>query len=162
MIRGNHSRTTYRKRYSTGYKNSYEWLMYHSIKDYFDKADIPENKIVFIIPESEFVRINVYNKTWCFSHGDHFNYRGGVGGIMIPFMGWMKKMKNVIPADKYAIGHWHTTVNLQRGVINGSVIGYSPFAMGKALEPEEPQQSLFIQDSKRGIVRTDPIILTDW
>jgi len=165
MVRGNHGRTTKRKRFSTGYKNSYEWLVYNDIENRFKRdvvRDKYDTKLTFYIPESEFALIDIYNKTWCFSHGDHFSYRGGVGGIMVPFMGWMKKMRNVLPADKYAIAHWHTTVNLPMGVINGSIIGYSPYAFGKALEPEEPQQSLFIQDSKRGIVRTDPIILTDW
>ena len=161
MMRGNHGRTGQRKKYSTGYKNSFEWLMYHNIANYFNRAVGYEN-IEFLIPESEFAEVDLYGKKWLFSHGDHFNYRGGVGGIAIPFMGWMKRMLRVIPADKYAIAHWHTTMNLPMGAINGSVIGYSPYAMGKALEAEPPQQSLFIQDAKRGIVRTDPIILTDW
>jgi len=160
MLRGNHGRTTARKRYSTGYKNSYEWLMYKNIERWLSQHGY--NNIRTIIPNSEFQVLKIYDKTWCFSHGDHFNYRGGVGGITIPFMGWMKRMLRVLPADKYAIGHWHTSINLPMGVINGSVIGYSPYAMGKALEPEPPQQSLMIQDKKRGIVRIDPIILTDW
>jgi hypothetical protein len=33
---GNHGRTTKRKRYTTGYKNSYEWLMYHHIAKIFE------------------------------------------------------------------------------------------------------------------------------
>ena len=60
-VPGNHGRTTTRKRYTTGYKNSYEWLMYNGIKNLFVETDKYEN-IEFIIPESEFIYLNLFGR----------------------------------------------------------------------------------------------------
>ena len=160
--KGNHGRTSTRKKYATGYKNSYEWMMYTQVMKYFKDKPGFEN-VNFMIPKGEFASLKIYDKTWVFSHGDHFNYRGGIGGVMIPFKGWMYKMQSILPADKYAIGHYHTYVNLQEGMINGSIVGYSPYAIGKGFKPEPPQQQLQLQDSKRGFTINVPILLEeDW
>jgi len=99
--KGNHGRTSTRKKYSTGYKNSFEWMMYTQIMRYFKDRPGFEN-VHFMIPKGEFASLKIYDKTWVFGHGDHFNYRGGIGGVMIPFKGWMYKMQSILPADKYA------------------------------------------------------------
>jgi hypothetical protein len=117
--------------------------------------------VEFVVPQSEFVTIQIYDKTWLFGHGDHFNYRGGIGGVMIPFMGWMYKMEKILAFDKAAVAHWHSYINLQSGMINGSVIGYSPFAIGHGFKPEPPQQQFQLQDSKRGMTINTPIMLVD-
>jgi len=160
-IRGNHSRTSVRKKYSTGYKNSYEFMMYTQLKQMFDIMPGYEN-VEFIIPKSEFQLIEIYDKSICNSHGDHFNYRGGVGGVEIPFKGWIYKMQRILPADKYSIAHWHQYYNSRSGMINGSLIGYNAFAMGHAFEPEDPQMQFQIIDSKRGFTINTPIKLVDW
>jgi len=71
-------------------------------------------------------------------------------------------MANVVSADRYYIAHWHSLMSTKRGVVNGSIIGYSPFAMGHAFEPELAQQHLSLIDSKRGFTGEFPIILEDW
>lgn len=159
--RGNHGRTSTKKKFSTGYKNSYEWLMYSQLVRYFQDRPGFEN-VEFIVSKSEFTRVQIYDKVWVFSHGDHFNYMGGVGGMMVPFKRWIYKMMQIMPADKYAIAHWHTYFNLPDGMSNGSVVGYSPFAMGHGFAPEAPQQQFQLQDSRRGFTVNTPIILTDW
>lgn len=160
-IRGNHGRTSKRKKFSTNYKNSYEYMIYTWLKREFDNATGYEN-VHFHIPQSEFGTIEIYGLINCNSHGDHFNYQGGVGGVMVPFMRWMHKMNKIIPADKYWIAHYHTYTALQSGNINGSVIGYGPFAMGKGFEPEDPQQQFQLIDSKRGYTVNMPIKLLDY
>lgn len=160
MTRGNHGRTTTRKRYSSGYKNSYEYMIYHNIRKWF--ATHGYENVMFIIPDGEFVHMKVYDKMLSFSHGDHFGYRGGIGGVLIPFKGFMYKHNKIVPVDKYFIGHWHTSENIKEGMINGSVIGYNSFAMGHSFAPEPPMQWLQLLDSKRGFTIATPIILEDW
>ncbi len=158
---GNHGRTTKRKRYSTAYKNSYEWMMYQQIKANFTRITGYDN-VEIIVENGEFTTATIYDKTVCFSHGDHFRYQGGIGGIMVPFNRWVTKMQSVLPADKYYIGHWHTHFGIPGGVVNGSVIGYNAFAMGIAAKPEVPQQHFELIDSKRGFTLGGPLVLTDW
>lgn len=159
MMRGNHSRTSKRKKYVTGYKNSYEWYIAKHIQEHFD--NLSYDNVNVLTSTSEFLELNIYDKIWVFSHGDHFNYRGGIGGVMVPFRRFAKEMQSIIPADRYVIGHWHSSWYLPFGVINGSVIGYSPYAMGHHLEPEPPQQWLLTQDSKLGFTGSELIKLTD-
>ena len=160
-IRGNHGRTSVRKKHATGYKNSYEWMMYTQLKKWFENRPGYEH-VEWIIPKSEFATLQVYDKTWLFGHGDHFRYMGGVGGVMTPFMRWMGKMNEVMQVNKFAIAHWHQYINLPFGMINGSIIGYSPYAFAYGFKPEPPQQQFQLQDSKRGFTVNTPVILEDW
>jgi hypothetical protein len=162
MIRGNHGRTSRKKKFSTGYKNSYEWMLYTQIQRLFKSTLSGYDNIEFIVPKSEFAFVDIYDTTNSFSHGDHFRYAGGVGGVTVPFQRWIYKMNEVIPADKRFIGHWHQYVNIPGGAINGSVIGYNAFAMGIGAKPEAPKMQLQLIDSKRGYTVNEPIILIDW
>lgn len=162
MLRGNHGRTTTKKRFSTGWKNSYEYMMYTQIHKLFKKHLTGYDNIEFIIPKSEYAYVDIYHTTNGFSHGDHFNYRGGVGGVVIPMMGWLYRRSKIIPADMHYIGHWHQKWTLPSGIINPSIIGYNAFAMGISAQPEPPAQQLQLIDSKRGYTINTPIILTDW
>jgi hypothetical protein len=162
MIRGNHGRTTAKKRFSTGYKNSYEYMMYTQIHKLFKYHLTGYDNIEFIIPQSEYAYVDIYHTTNGFSHGDHFNYRGGVGGVVVPMMNWIYRRSKIIPADKHFIGHWHQRWSLPSGVVNSSLIGYNAFAMGISAQPEPPQMELQLVDSKRGYTVSTPVILTEW
>lgn len=158
---GNHGRTTIRKRYTTGYKNSYEWLMYHQIKKLFDEKGNYEN-VEFIIPESEFIYLDLFGYINKFSHGDHFRYLGGIGGLEVPLKKWILKENAIIKTDMSWIGHWHQYIVLNKVRVNGSLIGYNSFARAFGFEPEPPQQQFQLLDKKRGYTLNNPIILTDW
>jgi hypothetical protein len=162
MIRGNHSRTTQRKRFATGYKNSFEWMMYTQINKLFKQELQGFDNVEFIIPKGEFAYVDVYNTTNSFSHGDHFRYMGGVGGVIIPFQKWIYRMNDILPADKRFIAHWHQYTNIPGGCINGSVIGYNAFAMGIGAKPEPPKMQFQLVDSKRDYTINTPIYLQDW
>lgn len=160
-VRGNHGRTTKKKRFSTGYKNSYEQLIYKHIEKYFKETSGYEN-VKILVSDSEFVSMKVYDKVWSFNHGDNFKYNGGVGGVMIPMNRWVLKMQQILPTDMWGLAHWHQQMNLPTTLNNGSVIGYTPYALGIAAKPEPSQQQLQLQDIKRGFTTTSRIILTDW
>ena len=135
--------------------------MYTQLKKWFEDKPGFEN-VEWVIPKSEFATIQIYDKTWLYGHGDHFRYMGGIGGVMTPFMRWMSKMNEVMHVDKFAVAHWHQYINLPFGMINGSIIGYSPYAFGYGFKPEPPQQQFQLQDSKRGFTVNTPVILEDW
>lgn len=160
LVRGNHSRTTQKKSFSTGYKNSYEWGLHNDLVFYF--KDRPEYKHVkFVMSESEFVYVDAYDKKLRFSHGDHFKYRGGVGGIHIPLMLWLYRINKIINADMSFIGHWHTNLSPTENCrMGGSVVGYNAFAMGCGIAPQEPMMQFQLLDSQRGFTVNTPIFCT--
>jgi len=162
MTRGNHGRNSKKKKYSTGYKNSYEWMMYTQIQKAFKEILKGYNNVEFRIPTSEYAYADIYHTVNSFSHGDHFNYRGGVGGVMVPMMNWLYKQNKVIPADKRWIGHWHQYVSLPNGNINGSGIGYNAFAMGVNAQPEVPKMQFQLVSSIKGYTANEPIYLLDF
>lgn len=158
---GNHGRTTKKKRYTTGYKNSYEWLMYHNIKNLFDSIGGYGN-VEFIIPESEFIYMDLFGYINKFSHGDHFKYQGGIGGIEIPLKKWVLRENTVIKTDMSWIAHWHQYIVLNKVRVNGAAIGYNSYARAFGFEPEPPKMQFQLLDKKRGYTLNNPIILTDW
>ena len=158
---GNHGRTTKKKRFTTGYKNSYEWLMYNNIKSLFVAIGGYEN-VEFIIPESEFIYLNLFGYINKFSHGDHFKYQGGIGGIEIPLKKWVLRENTVIKTDMSWIAHWHQYIVLNKVRVNGSVIGYNSYARAFGFEPEPPKMQFQLLDKRRGFTLNNPIILTDW
>jgi hypothetical protein len=158
---GNHGRTTKKKRFTTGYKNSYEWLMYTNIKQLFETIGGYEN-VEFIIPESEFIYLNLFGYINKFSHGDHFKYQGGIGGIEIPLKKWILRENTVIKTDMSWIAHWHQYIILNKVRVNGALIGYNSYARAFGFEPEPPKMQFQLLDKKRGFTLNNPIILTDW
>lgn len=160
-VPGNHGRTTRKKRYTTGYKNSYEWLMYNNIKKYLTDIKGYDN-IEIIIPESEFIYLNLFGYVNKFSHGDHFNYQGGIGGLEVPLKKWVLRENAVIKTDMSWIAHWHQYIVLNKVRVNGSLIGYNSYARAFGFEPEPPKMQFQLLDKKRGFTLNNPIILTDW
>lgn len=158
---GNHGRTTKKKRFTTGYKNSYEWLMYNNIKNLFDAIGGYTN-VEFIIPESEFIYMNLFGYVNKFSHGDHFNYQGGIGGLEVPLKKWLLRENSVIKTDMSWIAHWHQYIVLNRARVNGAAIGYNSYARAFGFEPEPPKMQFQLLDKKRGFTLNNPILLTDW
>jgi len=160
-VPGNHGRTTKRKRHSTGYKNSYEWLMYNNMKQIFDNIGGYEN-VKFIISESEFIYLPLFGYMNKFSHGDHFNYQGGIGGLEVPLKKWILRENVVVKTDMSWIAHWHQYIVLNKVRVNGSVIGYNSYARAYGFEPDVPKMQFQLLDKKKGFTLNNPIILTDW
>lgn len=143
---GNHGRTTQKIRISTRAENSYEWLMYHTLRGMFEG----DPRVEFRITKSEILHVPIYDKIVRFTHGDAIKYAGGIGGVHIPLrkaiMGWDTARK----ADLTCLGHFHTHLVHPSYVTNGSLIGYGPFSQRIRAEFEPPQQAFFVIDSKRG------------
>lgn len=143
---GNHGRTTVKSRVSTGYSNSFEWLMYHHLADLL-KGDA---RVTFEITPSAHQYVRVYNTTLHFHHGDEVRYQGGVGGLGIPLLKAVPSWDEVRHADVHNIGHWHSLRDFGRAVVNGSLIGFGSYSQKIRASFERPQQALYFVDSRRG------------
>lgn len=143
---GNHGRTTEKSRVSTGYANSYEWLMYHSLADRF----AGDKRVQFEVTNSAHQYVHVYDKLLHFHHGDEVRYQGGVGGIGIPLLKAAPQWDLIKRADYHHVGHFHQLTDFGRVLVNGSLIGYGPYSQHIRASFEVPQQLLYYIDSKRG------------
>lgn len=150
---GNHGRTTEKRRISTGAQNSFEWLLYQWLASHYAK----EPRIQFVTDESNHQYLQVYDFTLHFHHGDEVKYSGGIGGIAVPLMKAVAGWDQVKRADYHHMGHWHQLRDFGNVLVNGSLIGYSPYAMSVRAAPEPPQQAFYVLDSKRGKTASFPL-----
>ncbi len=154
---GNHARTTKKMRCNTGAKNSYEWMMYQLLAEQY----VNEPRVKFSIANGYFVFVDVYGKTIRFHHGDEVRYAGGVGGLTIPLNKAIAQWNKMRPVYLDVLGHWHSRHCMSNVVVNGSLIGFSPFSIRIKASYEEPVQSFFLMhpNPKRGKIVETPIFL---
>lgn len=142
---GNHGRLSKRVNASTRIENSLEWLLYKMIAEGFKD----EPRVQFLIPESVQTFLEIYGRTVRFTHGDSVNYQGGVGGVTIPIYKALGRWDTVRRADLTCMGHFHQLTSLSDLIINGSLIGYNPYAMSIGARFEPPAQAMTILDPLR-------------
>lgn len=157
---GNHSRITRKNQFKNTAETSFEYLAYHHIQAYF--KDHGYDHMKFVVTDSPYVYYDIYGKINKFSHGNHFNYQGGIGGIEVPLKKWIHRENTVMPFDMAWIGHWHQYHCGNKVRINGSVIGYNEMGRAFGFTPEPPQMQFQLLDKLRGYTWNCPIILTDW
>lgn len=149
---GNHGRTTKKMRHATSCANSYEWMMYHVMRD-----DIPD--VDWVIADGYFVFLDVYGRVFRIHHGDNIQYQGGIGGITIPTEKALASWNKAQPVYMDLFGHHHSAMQNPRWICNGPLIGYGPFSLAVKAPFESPSQTFFLLDSKRGRTGTWPIFL---
>lgn len=154
---GNHGRTTSKRRVKTLTENSYEWLLYNVLAD--DFASDP--RVTFEIPRSAHTYMVAKDWRLHFHHGDEVRYWGGVGGLNVPLGKRVPMWDTVKPADIHHIGHFHQFRDYGHTVVNGSVIGYSEYAMAIGAAYEQPAQACYLLDAKRGKTLVTPLWVDD-
>jgi len=143
---GNHGRTTTRRRITTGAKNSFEWLMFHTIADHFKD----EKRLEFVIADGAHIYLEVYGLTVRLTHGDDIRYHGGVGGLTVPLRKAVDAWDVFKRASLSVFGHWHTLDNYGSWAVgNGSLIGFNAYALSIKARFEPPQQAFFLIDAER-------------
>jgi len=150
---GNHGRTTMKSRIATGAKNSFEWLMYKWLSESLTDG------VEWQVATGYHTYLNIYDKTIRLHHGDSLSYQGGVGGLTIPVEKAIAQWNKGRSANLDVFGHWHQMQQNPKWVSNGSLIGYSPYALKIKASYEPPQQTFFLFDSKRGRTGTWPIFV---
>lgn len=146
-IVGNHSRTTKETRKSTEAGHSTETLLYFHLETRFAR----EERITFRIEPSIHHYMEIYGYTIRFMHGHHgLRYQGGTGGIAVPLGRILPRWNSVRYADFTVMGHWHNIQDVMNTIVNGSVIGFDPYALSIAVPNAPPEQVYFFINSKYG------------
>ncbi len=152
---GNHGRATEKQRVSSREANSNEQVVYQTLKRLFRD----EPRIEFHIATGEWSEVDAMGFTLAFTHGDSFQYGGGVGGISIPIRRGISRQFQGRKIHQFNMGHFHQRQDLGDIQINGSMIGYGPYSQ-RIHAPFEPrQQSFYLVDSTRGKCMSAPIWL---
>lgn len=153
---GNHGRATQRRRVSTGWKTSWEWLMYQNLAGAFRE----DSRVAFQVARGYFNYVDVQGHVIRFHHGDNIRYHGGVGGITIPVNKAVHQWNLSKRADYDIFGHYHQFVNMHRWVCSGSLVGYDPYAQSIKAEYQEPTQTFVVIDRVRGKTMALPIFVS--
>lgn len=141
---GNHTRITKQVHIGTEQGNSLETFLYHTLKDKYKD----NKRVEFLIAEGYLSYLTVWNFTVCFQHGHAIKYGGGVGGLTIPMNKAVAQWEKLRHADLYVAGHWHQFFDGGNFIINGSIIGYNPFAIWIKANFERPKQAFFLVNKK--------------
>lgn len=152
---GNHARTTEKTRFATENGHSLEFYMYNFLADHFKG----NSRVKFLIPQGQMSYMEIYGMTVRLMHGHAIRYGGGVGGIYIPVNKAITQWDKAKKADLTLLGHFHTQRDGGNFLVNGSLIGYSSFALSIKADFERPKQTLFLLDSRRGKTAVWPILL---
>ena len=152
------SRNSEKRKISTENKNSYEYLMYHMLRRQFEGND----RVNFIIEDGYLTYVDVYDYKIRFHHGHALNYNGGVGGLTIPTAKAIAQWDKETKAYLDIFGHFHTLMmdtGTAKFVVNGSLVGYSPFALRIKPPYEAPKQAFVLIDKNRGKTISAPIFV---
>lgn len=149
---GNHSRITNKMHANSRQGNALEYFMYYNLANRF-----PDLK--WVMADGLHVYLDILGYTVRFHHGDTISF----GGVQGPYMYLNRRIyqwDEGVKADYSVQGHLHCyTVGTRRWLINGSLIGYSPYALTFGGEHQPPIQSFFLMDKKRGPTVQIPILL---
>ena len=152
---GNHPRITTKQRVQTEEANSLEWYTAHNLARYFEG-----NKRVKIVRDRAYhTYLDVYGRQIRIHHGHAINYQGGVGGITIPVNKAISEWNKGRPAYLDIFGHFHQLFWGPNFIANGSLIGYSPYAVKIKAPYQDPAQAFCLLDSKFGLTVRAPILL---
>lgn len=155
---GNHGRNTDKLQFANLTETSYEWFLYEDLRMMCEIMGL--NKFKFVNPKSGFVITQIFGEKYMFTHGNlGFSYKGGVGGIYVPFLRYFGKVAPTFGIKRIFFGHYHTTLDIKEGVGNGSVKGYDSYAISKGLPFEPPQQSMVLLNERKGFTNFQSIFL---
>lgn len=154
-IVGNHSRITRKVFVSNEQENSLELFMYHFLEKDFEGIQ----RMKFEIATGYHHYLQIYNYVVRLSHGHSVNYYGGVGGLTIPLNKKIQIWNYTKKADYDVLGHFHQFLDGGNFIVNGSLIGYTPYALSIGGKFEPPRQAFFLINSRYGKSIVAPIFL---
>ncbi len=143
-VPGNHGRMTPRPTHSRYAEWNIEWFMLGELA----KSFAGEKQFEFIVPEDFCVMLDVHGTRIRFHHGDGIKSGGGVGGITIPLNKARWRWNDTARAEDYAdldvLGHFHQAFDGGTFIINGSLIGPTPWARRTGMKYQPPEQMGFL------------------
>lgn len=150
---GNHGRTTLKRRIATGAENSFEHLLFLMLA----REWAHEPRVQWHVTRAEHLYAELYGEWTRWLHGDEVKYDRGIGGVFVPVNRALHRLDSVRPVRSTFMGHFHTYAALEHCTLNGSLVGYNPFAMKMTLPYEPPRQGFLLWDSRRGPCMRTPI-----
>ena len=117
-----------------------------------------DKNVSFYIPKSGEAYFELYGCNFLATHGDRIGSRGGQGfiGCSATIARGQHKTRQAYaqigkPVDWMLIGHFHTPMQLEHTIANGTTVGYSQYARDLKIEPSYPSQTLFYVNDKYGV-----------
>lgn len=151
--RGNHSRITHKMNASVDYRMNYETILYNILKE-----DFKSYNIEWTIPDSEIAEVDVYGETLRSVHGHQIKFQGGVGGLTVPLNKYIMRMDQINKASYNFVHHYHNlSYPTNNTTVNGSIVGYDPYALSIGCSYQRPMQSFQLLDAQRGMTIKAPI-----
>lgn len=156
---GNHARNTDRYQFKNKGKDSYEYILYGFMKQYYEMPGAPKN-ITVNLSDSTVMFTTVGSQVWKLEHGDR--YKGG-GAFVSPFSTVVRdnfKDKGMFNQDgqnfdAVIMGHWHIggEMSLQGSNIpvylNPSLIGPGEYSIHNLHSAAPAESFVFITDGSR-------------
>lgn len=142
VVVGNHGRSTDKPEAKNAVRSSFDWLfargVYRSLKS--------DDRITWNIPESLTVKETVLGTRYHFEHGDNFQGGDQIAGPIRPvLMGSYRRQAEGDPFDILLCGHFHTYFAIPQAIGNGSLVGYTEYALRKGLRFAPPQQAFWVE-----------------
>lgn len=141
---GNHTRITKKVHIGTETGNSLETFMYCHMREHYKN----NKRVTFAIAEGYLSYLKIWDFNICMHHGHSLKFNGGVGGLTIPVRKAISQWEKLRHSDLYVFGHWHTLFDGGNFIVNGSLIGYNPFAVFIKADFERPRQAFFLISKK--------------
>lgn len=154
---GNHGRTTKKSRVASMVSNSYEVILYEFLSRHYET----DPRVNFKLPNGYFQFVDVYDTRIRAHHGDWVRYHGGVGGVTIPLNKAIGQWNTSRRADLDVLGHWHQCLDDRKFRINGSLIGWTPYAQKIKALYEPPTQRMFLIEPEKGVSWTNNLMLDE-
>jgi hypothetical protein len=152
---GNHGRTTQKRRVSTGYRTSWEWLAFNNVARYYRK----DPKVNFQIAKGYHAYLDIQGHVVRFHHGDQMRYLGGSGGLSLPVNKAVDSWNKSKRADMDIFGHYHTWQADWSWVSAGCAVGYNAYALSIKARYQPPTQPFIVVDREYGRVMAEPIFV---
>ena len=150
---GNHGRVSVKMHWNSRIGNSLEWFLFYNLARRYPQFN-------WIVDESFLSYLKIYDWVFRFHHGDRI-YFGGQNGFYSNYHILISSDNASVVADFDVTGHLHQYTTTRRYVVNGSVVGYSPYGMASRsfMKGEPATQAFFLVDKKRRITVNIPILL---
>lgn len=144
---GNHDRSSLKM--VPGHAGDYSHIqpVYRDLAAWF----AADSSIEFRIAEAEWQAVDVHGYPLLFHHGHAVRYGGGVGGLAVPLLRHVGRLKSDYAFRTLSIGHHHQRGMYQGGVAftNGSLVGPNGYSRDLGLPSEAPAQVAYTIDLDR-------------
>lgn len=147
---GNHGRRTRKPRAKLRARDNFDWFLAQTLQQRFSD----NKKVTFDVATGADLIVDVQDTRYLLTHGDQARGGSGIGGIWPPLMKLVARKRNNVDFDYMVLGHFHQLIMAPSSgfLLNGSLKGYDEYASTENFAFEIPQQALWINVPKKGVL----------